>query len=266
VLHIVFNAAALSQAGTLTEEIFGRGRMVFAFMLTAVVAAAASAWVQPLTPTAGASGGLMGLVGLLAGWGHRDRTSIGRGVRDQMLKWGAYTMLFGLVIGANHVAHAAGFAAGALIGLASDTRWVERTRTSVGAGVLGVVGALAAAACFVLALLPPAAARELGASVGQEPARISLAENDAAFAEQVDRGCAALAEGRGREALAILNAASGKESELRDVVATCRYVEMVRARCNAYRRGGLAEALADRIPEDRASEARSADYFRAWCR
>lgn len=201
VVHVVFNGAALSQAGPLAEEIYGSGRMVLAFMLTAIAAAAASAWLQPLTPTAGASGGLMGLIGMLAGWGHRDGTTIGRGVRDRMAKWAAYTMIFGLAIEANHVAHAAGFGAGAALGLATDRRWVERTRGSAGSSLLGGLAAVAAVACTWLALVPPRAARELGASLG--PTALATAEIDRAYVAEVDRACAELGAGRDASAVAI---------------------------------------------------------------
>lgn len=206
----------------------------------------------------------MGLVGLLAGWGHRDGTTIGRGVRDRMVKWGAYTMLFGLALGANHVAHAAGFVAGGALGLATDTRWVERTRDSTASSLFGGLAGLAALACTLLALAPPQASRALGASLGQGAGEIALAETDRAYVAEVDRGCAELAAGREAFALAIIGAAARSDPALEDVVATCRFVELVRSRCDAYRRGGLAEAL-DRAPSDRAAEATSANYFRAWC-
>src|SRR6185295_9802622 len=86
----------------------------------------------------GASGALMGLIGLAAGWGHREGTSMGRIIRDQMVKWGIYTIVFGFFIHADNVAHAAGFISGALLGLVSRPRW-ERPRVVLD-GVMSLVG------------------------------------------------------------------------------------------------------------------------------
>jgi membrane associated rhomboid family serine protease len=173
VVHIGFNVIALSQIGPMVEGIFGRGRMVFWFMATGLFAFGASVAINPMSPTAGASGALMGLVGMVGGWGQRAGTRDGRFLRDQMIKWGAYTMLFGLLVGANHVAHAAGFAAGAIVGYFPEPQKMEkRNRRGDGAGAaLGALGGLAAALFVVLCLFPPAASRAFAAQIALELGR-----------------------------------------------------------------------------------------------
>jgi rhomboid protease GluP len=114
-MHLGFNIFALAQVGPQIEELFGRTRMVIFFMMTGVFANLVSIfWIHGVG--IGASGAIMGLVGVAAGWGQRDGTSIGMQVRNGMLKWGLYTMIFGFFIGANNVAHAAGFLSGAALG------------------------------------------------------------------------------------------------------------------------------------------------------
>ena len=61
-------------------------------------------------------GAVMGLCGVAAGWGQREGTTAGREIRNMMLKWAAYTVLFGFFIGADNAAHAAGFVSGGVIG------------------------------------------------------------------------------------------------------------------------------------------------------
>src|SRR5262249_46973332 len=46
VWHIGFNLVALAQIGPAIEEVFGRGRMVFYFLLTGMIASFASATMQ----------------------------------------------------------------------------------------------------------------------------------------------------------------------------------------------------------------------------
>jgi len=161
-MHLGFNLVALMQIGPEIEEIFGRGRMVFFFMVTGILSFAASAFFMPEVPTAGASGALMGLIGVAAGWGQRRGTSAGKEVRNKMLLWGVYTMFFGIMLRANHVAHGAGFVAGGLLGFAFKPEHLEHTKGSTWSSIMGVLGGLSAAATCFLVVLPPAASREVG--------------------------------------------------------------------------------------------------------
>jgi rhomboid protease GluP len=114
-LHLCFNLFALIQVGPQVEELFGRRRTLIFFMLTGIFANLVSNFFLD-GYSVGASGALMGLIGVAAGWGQQDGTKIGLQARNSMLKWALYTMVFGFFIGANNVAHAAGFASGALLG------------------------------------------------------------------------------------------------------------------------------------------------------
>ncbi len=144
--HAAFNLMALSQVGPAIELTFGRARMLFFFLATGVLANIASDAFDPGAISAGASGGLMGLIGVAAAWGHRNPTRSGRELRDRMIKWALYTLVFGWFIGADNVAHAGGFVAGAALGLvAKDTRSDSDT-------ALGILGALTSVALAVVAL------------------------------------------------------------------------------------------------------------------
>lgn len=153
-MHIAFNLIALQQIGPSIEEVFGRGRMLFFFMLTGILAGLASELWGLHGVGIGASGSLMGLIGLAAGWGQRDGTSVGREVRDQMVKWGLYTMVFGFMIGADNAAHAGGFLSGAVLGFLSRPKWEPR-RASGFDWILSLAGALAALGTVLLVLFPP---------------------------------------------------------------------------------------------------------------
>ena len=173
VLHLVFNLSALSQIGPSIEGVFGRSRMVLFFALTGVLSGLASVVVMPHTPSAGASGAIMGLIGVAAAWGHRQGTSSGREIRNQMLKWAAYTMLFGLLFNANHVAHAAGFVSGALLGAMFQPRKLDKTKQTTLTVIGGILGGVACLAFFVLTIAPPSVSYETGAKFRPRPRMLS---------------------------------------------------------------------------------------------
>jgi rhomboid protease GluP len=166
--HLGFNLVALAQIGPSIEDVFGRGRMVFFFMLTGIASFGACQLWGMQAPSAGASGAIMGLIGAAAGWGQRDGTAQARAVRNQMLKWGAYTMVFGMVIGANNIAHAGGFAVGALLGYLTPSRFLRRSVVRPADIVLGLVGMIAALATVALILRPPASSSTHMAAATQE--------------------------------------------------------------------------------------------------
>lgn len=154
-LHILFNLIALQQIGPQSEEIFGKSRMLFFFMVTGIVAGIGSDLFGAGGVSIGASGSLMGLIGMAAGWGQRDATTTGKAVRDMMIKWGVYTLVFGFMIHADNAAHAAGFICGFVLGLLSRPQWDPRRFPAMDR-VMGLVGVLLALGTFVLVIFPPA--------------------------------------------------------------------------------------------------------------
>jgi membrane associated rhomboid family serine protease len=153
--HLMFNVIALQQIGPMCEQIFGRTRMLFYFMLTAVVANVGYQFFGGDVVSVGASGGLMGLIGLAGGWGQKEGSGFGLAVRNQMVKWAVYTIGFGFFIGANNIAHLGGFVCGFLIGFLVKTsrqrndvfKWVD--------WVEAVLGVTAALGTFFLCMFPP---------------------------------------------------------------------------------------------------------------
>ncbi|MEO6772104.1 MAG: rhomboid family intramembrane serine protease [Kofleriaceae bacterium] len=114
--HIAFNLIALASVGPQVEQIWGRLAMLFVFVATAVLGFMLSDLLQPNVLTAGASGGVCGLIGAAAGYGQRLGTTRGRTIRNDMAKWFAYTIVFGFAMQANNWAHLGGAAAGAAFG------------------------------------------------------------------------------------------------------------------------------------------------------
>jgi len=147
--HLAFNLLAIASIGPRIEELYGRATMAGIFILSGVIASYGSISIRATGGVGiGASGALMGLIGLAAGYGHRAGRGRGHGLRDDMLKWSAYTFIFGFAVGADNWAHLFGALVGAAFGLAVKPAWWARkawvpARVLLGLiGVAGTVGAL----------------------------------------------------------------------------------------------------------------------------
>lgn len=151
-IHLAFNVFALSQVGPGCEDAFGPGRTLFFFAVTGIVANVPALLIGREWTSIGASGAVLGLAGLAAGWGQREGTTHGRAVRNSMLLWLAYSTLFGLMFRVDHLAHFSGFAMGAVLGFASHG--AKRRQGSVD-GMLGAIGFVTLLVLLGLILFPP---------------------------------------------------------------------------------------------------------------
>jgi rhomboid protease GluP len=128
-LHILFNGFAMYYIGRLVEQLYGRLVLLGVFLVCVVagnllwVGAATVGVTSPsLAPTLGASGGIMGLVGLLLVLGRVQGRDVPVGVVASLRQYAISVVVLTLVIGflvstVNNLAHIGGFLAGALLGL-----------------------------------------------------------------------------------------------------------------------------------------------------
>jgi rhomboid protease GluP len=199
IIHLLFNLAALAQVGPMVEELLGSGRMLVLYLGTGLVGNWLSSRYGNYSVSAGASGAIMGLCGVVAGWGQRDGTSVGRNSRNHMVRWAIYTVLFGVFVRGDNWAHCGGFLAGALPGLLVKPAWLRRSRASgldLAMGTTGVLSAVALAALVVLApytltkYLPaeaPRAAARLRAEATVNLPQIAPPRNSAGDSERAGR-------------------------------------------------------------------------------
>ncbi len=170
VLHIGFNLYALWLLGPLIENSFGKARMIIIFLITGLVSTLVSfGWgfaafdlaqttglgfladASFATPTVGMSGALTGLIGVGVSAGHRLKTAQGAQIRNVMLRWMLFIVLFGIAVPQiDNAAHIGGFLAGLALGFVLPLK----DRASRAAGIayaaasslaaLTIVGSLAA--------------------------------------------------------------------------------------------------------------------------
>lgn len=126
VLHIVFNMVTLHDLGRLLESTLGSARFLCAFLLTGIAGFVASeqwyAWRGTLSATAGASGGLFGLLGVFIGLLYARRHPAWKQELGRVLVMAA---IIALLMPVNNAAHFGGLVAGGLLGL-----WFGRERLS----------------------------------------------------------------------------------------------------------------------------------------
>lgn len=153
VMHLVMNTLAVLQVGALVEEMFGRGKTLFWYVVTGIGANLVSwAWLAENALSAGASGAIMGLCGMAMVVGHRLGPGQGFSVRNAMWRWAAITVGLGYFIGADNAAHIGGFTLGALVGLLQSPVRLLRTQNTGAAALMGLVGGALVLAFTALAI------------------------------------------------------------------------------------------------------------------
>src|SRR5947207_7991889 len=119
-LHLLFNSYALWIVGPQVEKLYGGARFVILYVLTGVAGVYGSYFYHPNTESAGASGAIFGLFGVLLVFGLRYRDSIPpffkRAVGTGVLPVIVLNLIIGFTIPAiDNSAHIGGLLAGALL-------------------------------------------------------------------------------------------------------------------------------------------------------
>src|SRR5437867_5213427 len=119
-LHLFFNSYALWIVGPQVEKLYGSGRFVILYVLTGVAGVYGSYAYHPDTISAGASGAIFGLFGVLLAFGIRYRNSIPpffkRAVGTGVLPVIVINLIIGFTIPAiDNSAHIGGLLAGAAL-------------------------------------------------------------------------------------------------------------------------------------------------------
>jgi rhomboid protease GluP len=121
-LHILFNCWVLADIGRMVEETYGSPRYLFIYVVTGIAsfyvsmrwsifAYGGGAW------SIGASGSLMGLMGLIIAMTKRRGGAYARMIRSRIIQWVIYIFVLGFFFRADHAAHLGGLAAGYMLGL-----------------------------------------------------------------------------------------------------------------------------------------------------
>jgi rhomboid protease GluP len=148
ILHLFFNSYALWIVGPQVEKLYGNARFVLLFLVTGAAGVAGSYWHRPEGLSAGASGAIFGLFGVLLIFGVRYRHVVPQAFKRAVGTGVLPVILINLVIGfsipmIDNSAHIAGLLAGmALAAIVPFERPREQTPavfTALQMGLLALV-------------------------------------------------------------------------------------------------------------------------------
>lgn len=141
-LHIAMNSWVLMDIGPQVEEVYGSACYLFFYILAGAFGFLASAFTGHFS--VGASGALMGLIGLMIAITTRRGGAYMQMMRAQLLRWVAYILVFGLFFrGIDNAAHLGGLAAGFLLGKVFSDREPANSTERQRAYALGWLAGLA---------------------------------------------------------------------------------------------------------------------------
>ena len=114
-LHIGMNMWCLVDLGPEVESLFSATKFTVLYLVTGVLGFVLSLWWSPFGMSVGASGAIMGLIGILIGasfhHGH-----MGKEYRSQLWKWVIYIAIFGIFFNVDNAAHIGGLVSGLALG------------------------------------------------------------------------------------------------------------------------------------------------------
>ncbi len=147
-IPFLFNSYLLIQLGPVVEEIFGTTRYWVVYLCCGIVGSMTSQ-LPRFVNTVGASGAIMGLIGLLLVHGYRSGGVLGQTMKGLVVRLALYSIILGFMFNIDHWNHIGGFLCGAGLALIVP-RGEFRSRSEAGfwqflslAGVLLVLLAFA---------------------------------------------------------------------------------------------------------------------------
>jgi rhomboid protease GluP len=147
-LHIGFNMWVLMDIGPMVEELYGSARYLFLYVVTGVAGYLLSSWAGHLS--VGASGSLLGLVGVLLAATTGRKSMAAQALRSALIRWLIYIAVLGFLTRGmtDNYAHIGGLASGYLLGRVMPDRTPADLSERRLADLLGWAAGIAIAVCF----------------------------------------------------------------------------------------------------------------------
>jgi membrane associated rhomboid family serine protease len=132
--HVLLNNYALWIIGQEIERLYGSARFVLLYTLTGIIASLSSFYFSPQATSAGASGAIFGLFGVMAAFAFRYRreipNAIGKSIRSRVVTIIALNLFIGFQSGiVDNSAHIGGLLSGAALALLVPYKRPEESNT-----------------------------------------------------------------------------------------------------------------------------------------
>jgi membrane associated rhomboid family serine protease len=116
-LHIGFNLWCLVDLGPEVESLFSIQKFIVLYLVTGIFGFIVSFFWSPFGISIGASGAIVGLIGILIGASYHHG-QLGKAYRSQLWRWVIYIVAMMLIpgLGIDNAAHMGGLAAGLILG------------------------------------------------------------------------------------------------------------------------------------------------------
>jgi rhomboid protease GluP len=152
-LHIGFNMWVLMDIGPMVEELYGSARYLFLFVATGAAGYVVSSYFGHVS--VGASGSLLGLVGVLLAATTGRTNPAAQALRSALIRWLIYIAVLGLLTRGmtDNYAHGGGLAAGYALGRLMIDRHPADARERRLANLLGWAAGITVAVSFGLMVL-----------------------------------------------------------------------------------------------------------------
>ncbi len=145
-LHIGFNMWVLMDLGPLVEEVYGSARYLFLYIVCGIGGYLGSSFFGHMS--VGASGSLVGLVGILLALTAGRRNAAAQMLRSQLIRWIIYLAIMGFFPGVDNIAHIGGGLTGYALAQIVPSREAVDARDRRMANTLGWAAGLAVAVSF----------------------------------------------------------------------------------------------------------------------
>jgi rhomboid protease GluP len=139
IVHIGLNMWCLWNLGRAAEQLMGRASYLLAYFVSGIFSSIASVYWHPLAASAGASGAIFGMAGVLVTYVYLKKTpshlTINRKMLGSLGTFIAYNLAFGALPGISNAAHIGGLvmglAVGAVLPASGASESARRTRLSL---------------------------------------------------------------------------------------------------------------------------------------
>jgi len=155
IVHIGLNMWCLWNLGRAAEQLMGRASYLLAYFVSGIFSSIASVYWHPMGASAGASGAIFGMAGVLVSYVYLKKTPSHLQINSRMLgslgTFIAYNLAFGALPGISNAAHIGGLvmglAVGAALPAAGANENARRTRLSIAVilSAIALVGSAIAA-------------------------------------------------------------------------------------------------------------------------